>query len=144
MSGAPGSVGGAAHASTNQWAAFDSDDDVDDGFQQDIGASLHSASAATAGRSGKAKSTSALYFPPSDHTCIGYSSHVASSVASTPPTSVLIADSGATDHMWPHYEAFTSYTPLSSKYVTLADNTHSPVAGIGSIKILLDGHVVGV
>jgi hypothetical protein len=143
--GAPGSVGGAAHASTNMYAPLDSDDDVDCGFNQDVGATSYSSAVAVRlAVSGKAKSNSSLYLPPSSHTCIGYSSHVASSVASTPPTSVLIADSGATDHMWPHYEAFTSYMPLYSKYVTLADNPHSPVAGIGSIKILLDGHVVGV
>ena len=117
---------------------MDSDDnDMGSGLQQNVGASLYLAVVA-----GKAKSNSSLYFPSPSDTCIGSSSHVSSSVAITQPTSVLIADSGATDHMWPHYEAFTSYTPLSSKYVTLADDTHSAVASIGSIKILLDGHFV--
>jgi hypothetical protein len=43
--------------------------------------------------------------------------------------------------MWNDYSAFTSYHPTTSKHVTLADNTTAPVAGIGTIKILLDGYV---
>jgi hypothetical protein len=137
--GGTASVGGAAHASGNIFAAFESDDE--DGLDQDVGAPSY----ANAVSGSKVKSVVPPYVPSSLDSCIGYSSHVASSsVASKPSRSVLIADSGATDHMWPNYEAFTSYSPLSSKYVTLADNTHTPVMGIGSVKILLDGHVVGL
>ena len=57
---------------------------------------------------------------------------------------MLIADSGATNHMWPDYSAFTSYRPLTGRYVTLADGNHAPVTGVGSIKISIDGSVVGV
>lgn len=132
------SVGGTAHTSTNQFAAFDSDDnEAMDGFERDMGSpSLLAAgspsylAAAAASLGHKAKSASTLYSLDSSAACIGFSSHVASSVASALPTFVLIADSGATDHMWPHYDAFTSYTPLSSKYVTLANDSHATMAGI--------------
>ena len=139
MSPPQDSVGGAAHPTLNPYASLESDDNMDCGLQLDFGATSYSAAAAC-----KAKSPSSLYFPSVHDSCIGSSSHIASSVASSPPPSVLIADSGATDHMWPHYEACTSYTLLSTKYVTLADDTHSSVVGIGSIKILLGGHIVGV
>ena len=52
---------------------------------------------------------------------------------STSFSSVLIVDSGATDHMWPNYLAFTSYCPLTGRYVMLADGNHAPVTGVGSI-----------
>ena len=119
-----------------------SSSDLDeDGLDQDTGLGVSYAGAVTGN---KAKSSVAPYLPSVHDTCIGTTSHVVSAVTSSSPRSVLIADSGATDHMWPDYEAFTSYTPLHSKYVTLADDTHTPVAGIGSIKILLDGHTIGV
>ncbi len=124
--------------------------DDDDSFCQDVGASY-------AVVAGNAKSASALYslsgasITPSilsHSTYFGSSSHVATSCLScasgVASSSIVIADSGTTDHMWHDYSAFTSYHPTSSKHVLLADNTKAPVAGIGSIKILLDGHVCGV
>ncbi|KAL7425595.1 LOW QUALITY PROTEIN: hypothetical protein ACHAXH_000396, partial [Discostella pseudostelligera] len=124
---------------------FESDSDGDD-LARDVG--VGGASYASAARN--SNSTSALYpaVSPSqpnvgvNSVCIGSSSHVAASHATL--SSIMIADSGATDHMWPDYSAFTSYRPLDNKHVTLADNNMAPVAGIGSIKVMLGGHVVGV
>ena len=139
-------TGTASHVTTtpNRFAALDSDDD-EDGFDQDVGVSYATVA-------GKAKSASALYLTASSllshSTCVGSSSHVAvlpvGSASNVTTPSVVIADSGATDHMWHDYNAFTSYRPTSSQHVLLADNTKAPVAGIGSIKIILDGHVCGL
>ena len=137
-------VGGAAHVSTNPFAALDSEDE--DAFDQDVGVSY----ASIVGNSTKAPSSLYLTQPSAtvSSECIGSSSHVpatcndsSSNAAASHAlrSSVLIADSGATDHMWHDYSAFTSYHPTTSKHVTLADNTKAPVAGIGSIKILLNG-----
>ena len=60
------------------------------------------------------------------------------------PPAVLIANSGATDYMWPEYSVFTLYCPLQSKHVTLANIKLALVYGLGSIKILFDGKVVGL
>lgn len=98
-------VGGAAHVSTNPFAPLDSDED-DDLFEQDVGASYASV---VVGNS--TKTTSALYIPVSINNpsqCIGRSSHVAAlpvdhtshtAAFHSTRSSVLIVDSGATDHM---------------------------------------------
>ncbi len=123
-------MGGAAHTSANQFAALDSDDD-DSPFDRDVGQSYVSAVMAA-----KTKPTTSLYVPlppPSTSLCLGLSSHVASTFDAL-CSSFVIADSGATDHMWNDYSAFTSYHPtMSLTHVTLADNTTAPVAGIGTI-----------
>ncbi len=61
-----------------------------------------------------------------------------------PPYSNAIADSGATDHMWPDYTPFTSYRPLHNNHITLTNDSTTPAMGIGSIKISLGGQVVGI
>ncbi len=131
----------ASHASpTNPFAALESDNE--EVFLQDVGA-LYAAVA------GNATSASALYSPASttssNSTCIGSSSHAAvvpvGCSSSAMGSSVVIVDCGAANIMWHDYSAFTSYSPTSSKYVLLANNTKAPVAGVGSIKILLDGRV---
>ena len=112
-------VGGAAHASANWYVALDSDDSDEGDMARDMGVVALYASAAR-----KSNSTSALYPPDSstshhplgmNSVCIGTSSHVAASHATL--SSVVIADSGATDHMWPDYTTFTSYRPLTSKHI---------------------------
>ena len=137
-------MGGAAHASANQFEALESDEES--GFDRDVGVSYAAVAA-------KSNANSFLYPPSCSATSahIGSASHVAalcdrpaSSASHVQHSSLVIADSGATDHMWNDYSAFTSYHPTSSKHVTLADNTQAPVAGIGSIKILLDGKVCGL
>ena len=132
-------VGGAAHASGNQFAAFESDDSDDGDITRDFG--VGALSFASAVRKSNASSTP---YSHASNYFIGSSSHIATSSLATSLSSVVVADSGATDHMWPDYSVFTSYKPLTSKHVTLADNNRAPVAGIGSVKILLDGHVIGI
>ncbi len=129
-------VSGAAHTSTNQFAALDSDDEG--GFVQDDGRSYASAVVS------KPNATSSLHIPSLPSVCFESSSSHVASASFGPRSSIVIADSGATDHMWNDYSAFTSYHPTTSKHVTLADNTTAPVAGIGAIKILLDGYVSGL
>jgi len=135
----------------------DDDDDDDDGFQ-DVGVGLASAVVDKPYASavvGKPNNRVAPYMPPPSDTTPppsstsvviasshSHASHVAVSQVTT--QAVLIADSGATDHMWPDYSVFTSYKPLTNTFVTLANNTQAPALGIGSIKIMFDGHVVGV
>jgi len=133
-------VGGAAHASTYQYVALESD--VDSGEWRDVGRGTLCALAVARNSNNSTTLYPTVCPPYAPSVCIGSSSHVAASQVTL--SSVVIADSGATDHMWPHYSAFTSYKPLTSKHVTLADNTLVPVVGIGSIKILFDGHVIGV
>jgi hypothetical protein len=53
-----------------------------------------------------------------------------------------VADSGATDNMFPDYTAFISYRRQHNRFVTLGDNTRLPILGEGSTKIKLNGKVV--
>ena len=46
-------------------------------------------------------------------------------------TEVAILDSGATHHLWHSHEAFISYHRVYNQYVTLADNSKTPIAGKG-------------
>eukprot|EP00804_Cyclotella_cryptica_P016077 CCRYP_004202-RA/>CCRYP_004202-RA protein AED:0.18 eAED:-0.12 QI:0/0/0/1/0.5/0.33/3/0/1917 len=70
------------------------------------------------------------------------SSH-ASTIAHPVSTSTqAIADSGATDNMFPDYSAFLSYHRQSNRFVTLGDNTKLPILGIGSAKVKLNGKVI--
>ena len=111
---------------------MDSDDD-DPGLHQDLGQSYASAAR------GKPNNSVSSYIQPAS------ASHVRSSIPSEEPSSGhLIADSGATDHMWPDYNAFCSYHPVSYQIVSLADSNHAEVCGIGTIKIRFDGKVIGV
>eukprot|EP00804_Cyclotella_cryptica_P030371 CCRYP_011900-RA/>CCRYP_011900-RA protein AED:0.20 eAED:-0.11 QI:0/0/0/1/1/1/3/0/1923 len=67
----------------------------------------------------------------------------ASTIAHPVSTSTqAIADSGATDNMFPDYSAFLSYHRQSNRFVTLGDNTKLPILGIGSAKVKLNGKVV--
>jgi hypothetical protein len=53
-----------------------------------------------------------------------------------------VADSGATDNMFPDYTAFISYRRQYNRFVTLGDDTRLPILGEGSAKIKLNGKVV--
>ncbi|XP_062075281.1 uncharacterized protein LOC133779323 [Humulus lupulus] len=58
-----------------------------------------------------------------------------SSTSNTP----WIIDSGATDHMTGLPHLFDTYSPCSTKSsVTIANGTHSPIVGIGTIKLSAD------
>ena len=60
----------------------------------------------------------------------------------SPSTDVVVADSGATDHMFPDKSAFVSYTPESSLRVKMGNNSFIPVHGRGTAVIALNGRLV--
>ncbi|EJK66286.1 hypothetical protein THAOC_12800 [Thalassiosira oceanica] len=60
----------------------------------------------------------------------------------SPPTGAVVADSGATDHMFPDRSAFISYQPESSLRVKMGNNTYIPVRGRGSAVIELNGRLI--
>ena len=60
-------------------------------------------------------------------------------------TSAWILDSGATDHMTPLTEAFTSYEKIApGKHVQTADGTLLQVIGIGNLNIQPIGNITNV
>ena len=54
-------------------------------------------------------------------------------------TSLLIADSGATDHMLPEKSAFISYYPVLGRRVRMGNNLFAPILGHGTAVISLNG-----
>ena len=58
---------------------------------------------------------------------------------SVPTTSLLVADSGATDHMLPDKSAFISYYPVSGRRVRMGNNSFAPILGHGTAVISLNG-----
>jgi hypothetical protein len=56
-----------------------------------------------------------------------------------PCTSLLIADTGATDHMIPNKSAFISYRPVTGCHVRMGSNSFAPILGTGSAVIALNG-----
>ena len=54
----------------------------------------------------------------------------------------LIFDSGCTYHMCPHKDLFSTYDPIDSTIVHMANNAQYNVTGIGTIKIKTHGGVV--
>jgi hypothetical protein len=54
-------------------------------------------------------------------------------------TSLLVADTGATDHMLPDKSAFISYHPVSGRRVRMGNNSFAPILGHGSAIISLNG-----
>jgi len=57
-------------------------------------------------------------------------------------TSLLVADSGATDHMIPDRSAFISYRRVHGLRVRMGNKSHAPVLGKGSAIISLNGKKV--
>ena len=57
-------------------------------------------------------------------------------------TGVCVADSGATDHLFPDISAFISYHRVSGRFVRLADQRLAKIMGIGSVAICLGGKKV--
>jgi hypothetical protein len=62
-----------------------------------------------------------------------------SSQAQQPCTSLLVADTGATNHMIPDKYAFISYHPCSGQRVHISNNSFMPILGTGSAIISLSG-----
>ena len=54
-------------------------------------------------------------------------------------TSLVVADTGATDHMLPDKSAFISYHLVTGQRVRMGDNSFAPIAGYGTAIILLNG-----
>ena len=54
-------------------------------------------------------------------------------------TSLLVADTGATDHMLPDKSAFISYHPVSGRRVRMGNNSFAPILGYGTAVISLNG-----
>eukprot|EP00804_Cyclotella_cryptica_P030485 CCRYP_008549-RA/>CCRYP_008549-RA protein AED:0.36 eAED:0.17 QI:0/0/0/0.8/1/1/5/0/922 len=69
-------------------------------------------------------------------------SHATSIAHPIPNATQAVADSGATDNMFPDYSAFISYHHQHNRFVTLGDHTKLPILGVGSAKIKLNGKVV--
>ena len=57
----------------------------------------------------------------------------------SPCTSLLVADTGATDHMLPDKAAFISYYPVTGHRVRMGNNSFAPIAGHGLAIISLNG-----
>jgi hypothetical protein len=55
---------------------------------------------------------------------------------------VAIADSGATDHMFPDKSAFISYKRISNLQVRMGNNSYIPVLGRGTVIISLNNQRV--
>jgi len=64
---------------------------------------------------------------------------VSSRDSATITTSLLVADSGATDHMLPDKTAFISYYPVSGRRVRMGNNSFAPILGHGTAIISLNG-----
>ncbi len=58
---------------------------------------------------------------------------------SWPATSLLIADTGATDHMIPHKSAFISYKPATGRRVRMGNNSFAPILGTSLAIISING-----
>jgi hypothetical protein len=56
-----------------------------------------------------------------------------------PRTSLLVANTGATDHMIPDKSAFISYRPVSRRHVRMGNNLFAPILGTESAIISLNG-----
>jgi hypothetical protein len=56
----------------------------------------------------------------------------AASIAMLTDDAECCADTGATDHMLPDYDAFYSYHKCSGRFVTLGDSTKLPIHGFGT------------
>ena len=53
--------------------------------------------------------------------------------------SLLVADTGATDHMLPDKSAFISYYPVSGRRVWIGNNSFAPIFSHGTAMISLNG-----
>jgi hypothetical protein len=53
--------------------------------------------------------------------------------------SLLVADTGATDHMLPDKSAFISYYPVSGRHVWMENNSFAPIIGHGTAVTSLNG-----
>jgi hypothetical protein len=61
-----------------------------------------------------------------------------------PVTSYLCVDSGASRDLFPDWRYLVDYKDISDAghYVVVADNSHIPIQGIGTVRCQLDGHEI--
>ena len=71
-----------------------------------------------------------------------HSTRFFTSLKSRPNSSLLVADTGATDHMLPHKSAFISYKPTTGRRVRMGNNSFAPILGTGSAIISINGKLV--
>ena len=55
------------------------------------------------------------------------------------PPNLIVADTGATDHMLPEKSAFISYRPVNGRRVRMGNNSFAPILGSGSAVISING-----
>ncbi len=58
------------------------------------------------------------------------------------PLSLLVADTGATDHMLPDKSAFISYHPVVNCWVRMGNNSFAPILGTGSAVFAVNGKCI--
>jgi hypothetical protein len=73
--------------------------------------------------------------PPAQSTAFAF-------LKSRPASSLLVADTGATDHMIPHKLAFISYKPVTGCHVCMGNNLFAPILGTGSAIISINGKLI--
>jgi hypothetical protein len=54
-------------------------------------------------------------------------------------TNLIVADTGATNHMLPDKSAFISYRPVTGRRVQMGNNSFAPILGSGSAVIVING-----
>jgi hypothetical protein len=59
-----------------------------------------------------------------------------------PCTSLLVTDTGATDHMIPDKSAFISYQPISGRRIRMGNNLFAHIFGTGLAIISLNGKII--
>ncbi len=73
--------------------------------------------------------------PPAQSTAFAF-------LKSRPASSLLDADTGATNHMIPHKSAFISYKPITGHRVRMGNNLFAPILGTGLAIISINGKLI--
>jgi hypothetical protein len=73
--------------------------------------------------------------PPAQSTAFAF-------LKSRPVSRLLVADTGATNHMIPHKLAFISYKPIAGRRVCMGNNSFAPILGNGSAIISINGKLI--
>ena len=91
------------------------------------------------GRPSLASATSTRSIPLSKHLSSLITTMAARSIMPGRGSKFTVADSGATDHMFPDKGAFISYKAVTNLQVRMGNNSYLPVLGRGSAVISLNG-----
>jgi hypothetical protein len=87
-----------------------------------------------------ASASQCIRLPKSLHHLLGQLSQ--SSIIRTQSSSLVIADTGAMDHMTPDKSAFISYKAISNLQFRMGNNSFVPVSGRGTAIFSLNGQCV--